>query len=388
MKTNKVKHTVFIFAYWHDPRFKRKVGGLIKIFDLADNLTKLGNRVVLFLPKLGYPSKQTISRVIEVPFIDLPIIRPLSFHLLSTLFMLFKLIECPDIIYVRKMNSFLPQLLARLFKIPTLFEIPDDPYLAYKSSSMIKGSLEKKIDKYALRLSTHIVVPSAWSKRRLNHIGKIPLAKITVVPSGTDTRLFEPMQKEKCCNRLGIDSSFNYIGFVGSFLIAQGIDTLIDAAPAVLSKHPDTRFLLVGDGPMMKTWKAKVSRNKLRETFIFVGQVPYKSVPKYIGAMDICVAPHRTDSYQSSPVKLFDYMACARPIVASDIGAVREIIKNNGCALLISPDKPDELAQGIKILIEDEELRKDMGEKGRKYVVEHFDRREMTARLMNKLFKT
>ena len=101
MKKNKVKHTVFIFAYWHDPRFKKKVGGLIKIFDLADNLTRLGNRVNLFLPKIGYPRKQTISRVIEVPFIDLPIIRPLSFHLLSTVFMLIKVLERPDIIYKR-----------------------------------------------------------------------------------------------------------------------------------------------------------------------------------------------------------------------------------------------------------------------------------------------
>jgi glycosyltransferase involved in cell wall biosynthesis len=77
-------------------------------------------------------------------------------------------------------------------------------------------------------------------------------------------------------------------------------------------------------------------------------------------------------------------MACARPIVASDIGAVREITKNSGCAFLVSPEKPIELAQGVKILIEDEKLRKEMGKKGRKYVVEHFDRRKITARLMNK----
>jgi glycosyltransferase involved in cell wall biosynthesis len=79
-------------------------------------------------------------------------------------------------------------------------------------------------------------------------------------------------------------------------------------------------------------------------------------------------------------------MACARPIVASDIGAVREITNNSGCALLVSPDKPDELAEGVKILIEDKKLRKEMGKRGRKYVVEHFDRRKITAKLMNELF--
>ena len=71
MQLDSKNYTVFILAYWHDPKFKRKVGGLIRIFELADNLTRLGYTVLLFLPRIGYPQEQTVSKVIEIPFLDM-----------------------------------------------------------------------------------------------------------------------------------------------------------------------------------------------------------------------------------------------------------------------------------------------------------------------------
>src|SRR5271157_2206601 len=124
---------IFIIAYWHDCRFKKKKGGLIRMFSLADNLTKLGNDVTMILPKLGSPKEQTIARVIEIPFVDLPILRPISFHILSTVYLIFSL-KGVSLIYVRQMNSFLPFLIARIYHTPSVYEIPNDPFLAYESS--------------------------------------------------------------------------------------------------------------------------------------------------------------------------------------------------------------------------------------------------------------
>lgn len=114
--------------------------------------------------------------------------------------------------------------------------------------------------------------------------------------------LFRPLKKEECCHKIGIDPSFFYIGFVGSFFIHQGINTLIDAAPGILSKFTNTRFLLIGDGPMMDTWKNKVNQKGLQEAFIFTCQVSYKKVPEYICAMDIWAAPHQKTAI--SPLSL------------------------------------------------------------------------------------
>ncbi len=377
------KFTFFIIAYWHDPRFKRKIGGLIRMFELADNLTRMGNSVVLFLPKIGYPKKQTIAKVIEIPFIDFPLIRPLSFHLISTLILFGKLIERPDFLYIRQMNSFLPMLIAKLFRIPPFFEIPNDPYLEYQLIGKMKRLLLRTIDRYAMRLSDRIVVLSQWSKRRLNKFGRIPNPKITVLPSGTDTKLFQPLEKKECCDKLHFDPSFYYVGFVGSFFLHQGIDTLINAAPIILSEIENTRFLLVGDGPMMDIWKNKVKKKGLQDAFIFTGLVPYKKVPEYIGIMDICVAPHQKNSNQASPVKIFDYMACGRAIVASDIEVVEEITGECNCALLVQPDNPKKLAEGIIQLIEYPEKRRMMGANGRSFAGERFDRLKITKHLIN-----
>jgi len=378
------KIRVFIIAYWHDPRFKKKVGGLIRMFELADNLKKMGHHVTLILPKIGYPKKQTVVDVIEIPFIDLPIIRPLSFHLISSLYLLKTLRSNADFIYVRQLNSFLPPLISKLYNIPSFFEIPNDPYIAYQSRSKMRCFFEKTMDKLSMALSDKIVVLSEWSKKRLNQLGRIPLSKVVVLPSGTDTNLFRPLEKDACCQKVGLDPSFFYIGFVGTFFVHQGIDILIDAAPVVLGKFPNVRFLLVGDGPMMDAWKTKVNQKGLQDVFVFTGQVPYRKVPEYIGAMDICVAPHLKDSNQASPVKIFDYMACGRAIVASDIEVVREIVGDSKCALLVVPEVPKEMAEGIVELVKYPEKRKLMGATGRTLVVKHFDRLIMARDLMNR----
>ncbi len=376
------KFRIFIMAYWHDPRFKKKVGGLIRIFELADNLKQMGHCVTLILPKIGYPRKQTIADVIEIPFIDLPIIRPIFFHFLSSMYLLKMLRRNADFIYVRQLNSFLPLLIARLYNMPSFIEIPNDPYIAYQSGSKMRCFFEKTMDKLSMALSDKIVVLSEWSKNRLNQLGGIPLSKVVVLPSGTDTDLFRPLEKEACCQKIGFDPSFFYIGFVGTFFVHQGIDVLIDTAPIILEKFSNVRFLLVGDGPMMDAWKNEVDQKGLREFFIFTGQVPYREVPEYIGAMGICVAPHLKDSNQASPVKIFDYMACGRPIVASDIEVVREIVGNSKCTLLVCPERADDLTRGIISLIEDKKKRAEMGDKGRKRAVYNFDRKKMAEDLI------
>jgi glycosyltransferase involved in cell wall biosynthesis len=134
---------------------------------------------------------------------------------------------------------------------------------------------------------------------------------------------------------------------------------------------------------MMDIWKNKVKKKGLQDAFIFTGQVPYKKVPEYIGVMDICVAPHQKDSNQASPVKIFDYMACGRPIVASDIEAAREIIGESECALLVSSEKVNDLAKGIISLIEDGERRKEMSIRGREYAVYNFDRKRLAEDLIS-----
>jgi glycosyltransferase involved in cell wall biosynthesis len=234
-----------------------------------------------------------------------------------------------------------------------------------------------------MRLADRIVVLSKWSKKRIVDMGGLPAAKILVFPSGTDTSLFYPMDKEAAYQKIGVDPSQHYVGFIGSFLAHQGIDMLIDAAPLILEEKPDTRFLLVGDGPMRSVWNETIQKMGLKEHFIFTGHVPYREVPDYIGAMDICVAPHHRETNQASPVKLFDYMASARPIVASNIEVVEEIIAGCGCAVLIEPDNHEKLAEGILSLLRNPSLADELGKRGRRMALARYDRRILTTDLFS-----
>lgn len=374
---------ILIVAYWHDPLFKKKTGGLIRMFSLADNLLSLGHEVQLILPKLGYPKSQTQAKVDEVPFVDLPFLRPLTFHLLCPLFVFYRCFAGANTVYVRQMNSFLPLLVARLFKARTFFEIPNDPYLAYNLYRPSKRSLVRIIDRLCLKLAHRLVVLSEGTKRRIVERDFIEENKILVFPSGTDTDMFCPVEKKKACARLGLQTRFLYVGFIGTFLPYQGMETVIEAAPSVISAEENARFLLVGDGPMRKEWKSLVNEKGLTEYFIFVGQVPYEEVPLYLAAMDVCVAPHRRESNQSSPVKIFDYMAAGKPVVASNIEAVCEIAGGSGAALLAEPEDPDDFSSKIVLLLKNKEKREEMGLKARAFAVKYFNRKDLTARIFS-----
>ena len=358
------------------------------MFKLGTNLHRLGHEPTLFLPKLGNPQTQTSARVVEIPYIDFSFLRPLSFQILCAFVLLCRSLRDTDLFYVRQMNSFLPHMIAKLGKIPVIYEIPNDVFSVPSRQNIIKKAIVNWIDKLCIQMSCRIIVLSEWSRERLHRLGKVPAKKILVLPSGTDTELFKPKNKKDSCKHVDLDPEFIYIGFVGSFFHFQGIDTLIRAAPTILRGSANLKFLLVGDGPMMKSWKSAVAADGLQDHFIFTGQVPYKSVPLYIGAMDICVAPHTKISNQSSPVKIFDYMACARPIIASDIEVVREITGNSGCALLVPPGEAISLAKNVIRLIKDEPLREEMGRNGRQFACRNYDRFKITQdflEMVNKL---
>jgi len=352
------------------------------MFELADNLTKLGHDVHMILPRIGNPESQTMAYVATIPFIDVPVLRPLSFHFFSSLYLFATIWRKTDLLYVRQMNSFLPSLIARITDRYTIYEIPNDPFIDYQTVPLIRRLFQQAMDCLSISLSDRVVVLSEWSKARLHQLGRVEESKIIVTPSGTDTELFRPLPKDECCRKLNLDSSFFYVGFIGTFAPYQGVDTLISVAPNILKQHQKTKFLLVGDGQMRKEWMDMIKENGLEEAFILTGHIPYKEMPAYIGAMDVCVAPHKGDSNQASPVKLFDYMACGKPIVASDLAVVREITAQADCALLCPASNPGQLAKAIITLAMDSKMRTVLGQHGRTYAIANYDRQQISTNFL------
>jgi len=161
------------------------------------------------------------------------------------------------------------------------------------------------------------------------------------------------------------------IGFVGSFARYHGIDMLLDIAQHLHKKYENITFLIVGknihgsDNPMEKAFVRRLSH-----IFTFAGEVPHSRIPLYVAAMDIAVIPD-FNTY-GSPMKLFEYMAMKKPVVAVDVPPIREVIEDGQTGILFEKGNVSQAAKSVARLIEDERLRYKLGEQARlKVLADH-----------------
>ena len=280
---------IHIFAYWHDPRWKQFVGATVKIADLAKNLAGKGHKVILFLPKYNFKYISQSTKIMEIPFIDLPILRFISFNLnLFLVLLLLKKSQRPDIIYVRRMMSIVPLIYGIKLKV-NVYEVNDDPY-HYKNSNKksllkkLRSIISAKIDEINIYYCTKcFVITDSVKNRLLNYNPKLSNKKIIILPSGANTEVIKPLDRNECRKSLNIDIDKKIVGFIGSLLNHQGIQILIDSAKFVVNKISNVRFIIIGEGPMKKFWQDRVLKMNLAEKFDFVGQVNYENVARWIG---------------------------------------------------------------------------------------------------------
>lgn len=387
------KLSFFLFAYWHDLRWKRFVGATVKIWDLAQNLSKLGHDVTLFLPKYNFDDGKSSIRIVEIPLLNLPLLRLPSFNLMLMVYLvLFYLKSRPDVVYVRRMGSFVPGVYARLVKAVFFYEVNDDPYRKnYHEGSFIAFRVRALIsvwqDQINLKLCHRaFVITHQVIKKILKTNPTLRADKLIEMPSGANCDLFRPISFKKCRSILNIDLEKKYVGFAGTLLKHQGIETLIDAAPAIIQNEPASAFLIIGEGPMKDLWMYKVKNRGLSNYFKFAGQADYEDMPTWIGAMDICVAPFHYDAGLRSPVKIYDYMACGKPVVASRIQGTTDVFDQSEAIKLVAPGDAGMLSNAIIDLLANQDEAERMGRKGHAFVLEKYDRRIIAKRTADEAF--
>ena len=373
---------IFIFAYWHDKGWERFVGATVKIWDLAHNVAGFGHRVVLFLPKYNFATENLPFRLIQIPVLDFPFFRALSFNFFLTYFLIRHFFNLkPDVVYIRRGISLIPSLFAKLRKSILFYEINDDPYTDHivpKSDliSRLNGCLSLKTDEVSLSLcDAAFVITTEIKEKIIKAQPEIDQEKLRVLPSGSNTDLYQPLNREKCRQRLNLELSKKYICFMGTLLDHQGVDVLIEAAPSVIDLLPNAVFIIIGEGPMKEKWRQRVDALFMQKYFLFTGQVEYEETPIWINAMDVCTAPFLIKAGQRSPVKVFDYMACGKPVIASRIAGTTDIFDGSEAIRLVEPENKESLAQAIVDILEDAEAATVMGMKGRLFVKNNYDRK-------------
>lgn len=192
-----------------------------------------------------------------------------------------------------------------------------------------------------------------------------PRDRVHVVPNGVDPERCAPHIPPRLPAPPGVCT----LGFAGSLKPWHGVDVLLDAFEQIHRVVPQSRLLVVGDGPERSTVEKSVRRLGLSDSIISTGAVSPDQVPGLLTSMDVAAAPYpRRRDFYFSPLKIFEYMAAGLPTVASRIGQVTEIIEHEVTGMLCPPGDPDALAQGVIDLFTNAAKRRRLGASARRRV--------------------
>lgn len=183
--------------------------------------------------------------------------------------------------------------------------------------------------------------------------------------------LEEPTSREESRRRLGLDPELSYVGTVSSIVPYEGLDTLVRAVAQLAPGRPDLRLLLVGDGTALPGLIDLAERLGIRDRLIAPGRVDRGLSPDYHRSMDVFVVPRRNSDVTRSvtPLKPVEASASARPVIASDLPALAELVQDGVTGLLVPPEDPEQLAAALSGLLDAPERARAMGEAGRRWAV-------------------
>jgi glycosyltransferase involved in cell wall biosynthesis len=167
------------------------------------------------------------------------------------------------------------------------------------------------------------------------------------------------------------------VGFIGLHGLVYGLDAVVKAA-AVLTDFTEIHFLLIGDGPEKRQLQEQANRDSL-SNISFFSTLPAARMPEIFTAIDVLLIPLRRDDLFKGtlPSKLFEAMGAGTPVIAALRGEAQQIIENADCGICVEPENVPAIVEAILNLFRDLPLRRKMGENGRAFVSNYYDRKKI-----------
>ena len=273
----------------------------------------------------------------------------------------------PDFIYERSsLWGWVGGRLAKARAIPHVLEV--NAPLAWEQEryrSLSFPALARCVERLVWRQADLVVAVSEPLRRFLEE-ARVGAKRIRILPNAVDTSLFRSdVTGEQTRRRHHLEGRF-VIGFAGSLKPWHGVEWLLAAFQELRQDDPAAHVLIVGDGPQRQTLEEQARKRGLRDAVTFTGAVDHASMPGYLAAMDVAVAPYPAlDDFYYSPLKLFEYMAAGRAVVASRVGQIAHILADGETGLLCEPENPASVVRCIRRLRHDATLREELGRRAR-----------------------
>lgn len=201
------------------------------------------------------------------------------------------------------------------------------------------------VGKQTLKDADKIIVVSNATKDYVLSLGAKP-EKVKVLHNGVDLVKFRPLagKREEMRKKLGIPQNAIVVLTVRRLVYKNGVDTLIDSANLAVKKNPRIVFLVVGKGPDSDGVKVRIQQLEIEANFRLAGFVNDEDLPSYYNIADLFVLPSK--SGEGLPLVALEAMACALPVIATNVGGIREILMDD-YGKLVPPNKPELLAKAI-----------------------------------------
>jgi glycosyltransferase involved in cell wall biosynthesis len=277
--------------------------------------------------------------------------------------------EGADLIYERyALNAFCGALASRRFGVPLLLEVNAPWEHQPPASGQVRfRRLARRLERWICSNSTHVIAVSAALKRVLVERG-VPERRVSVVHNAIDPVAFHPdVSGKEVRERYGLNGHV-VAGFVGWLRDWHGLEDLIDAICASDLPARGLRLMIVGTGPAFAAVRGRVRRLGLEPQVILTGPVAHRDVPAHVAALDIALQPRAT-AY-ACPMKLVEYMALARCIVAPDQPNIRELVSDGASARLFAPGDHQGMVGLISELMSAPEVRATLGRNAYQTVIE------------------
>jgi len=202
---------------------------------------------------------------------------------------------------------------------------------------------------------------------------------LEIVPAGANTELFQP--------KTGQEQEKNFVGYAGSFRSWHGVETILEAARLVIEQEEKARFILVG--PASAEAKKSAKDLCLGGVVNFTGGIDYPKMPATLSECNLLLAPFNPgkDTYMKkhgfifSPLKIFEYMALERTVIASEVDTVKDVICNNRTGVLVPPGDPEALASAIINLLHNPIHARRLSKRARKEVCKRYSWQAFSRRL-------
>jgi glycosyltransferase involved in cell wall biosynthesis len=253
-------------------------------------------------------------------------------------------------------------LAARQFDVPVIFRSID--ILNQLVPSRVLVPVTRLMERYVYNRVDAVLTVTVHLKNHVLSYG-VPERRVTVLPSGVDTRMFSPgPRKDELLRNWGIGPKDPVILFMGTIYKFCGLDRVIKDFPRLLLRHPRAKLLIVGCGEGEEALKGLACEMGIGASVVFGGLHPYSALPDIIRSSDICINPFELNSITRDilPTKLFQYLACAKPVVATSLPGTIPFLSGEQHGMVYC--SPDGFVDRMADLLENRTWCEELGRNG------------------------